>query len=127
MFDIMFSPFTARLMRENVSFAWPDVDVSESEESYVFHFEIPGALKNDIKIWLENDVLTISGEKKRSSNDKDKALFTERAYGMFRRSFRLPEHIDRNNVKAEFVDGVLTVVIPKTPEAKPKEITINVK
>jgi HSP20 family protein len=115
----------ARIMKENVAYAWPDVDIAETDDHYSFSFEIPGALKDDIKIWLENDVLTVSGEKKRSSDDARRMLFSGRAFGKFERSFRVPKSVDRNNVKAEFVDGILVVTLPKVPEAKGKEISIN--
>jgi len=127
MFDVMFSQLTARMFRDNIGYAWPDVDVAESPDNFMFSFEIPGAMKDDIKIWIDQDVLTVTGEKKLPKDDGQKTIFSERNYGKFERSFKLPGHVNRDNVKAEFVDGILRVTVPKTPEAKPKEITINVK
>jgi HSP20 family protein len=125
MYNLVFSPITARLFRANGSYAWPDVDISESADGYTFSFEIPGALRDDIKIWLDGDILTVSGEKKKALGDNARSLFSEREFGKFERAFRLPESVDRSNVKAEFVDGVLVVSLPKAPETKAREITIN--
>jgi HSP20 family protein len=101
----------------------PDVDISETDKEYLFNFEIPGALRDDIKIWLENDVLTVSGEKKADIDGKSERLVSERSFGKFERSFRLPEPVDRNKVIAELVNGVLAIKLPKTREVK--EILIS--
>ncbi len=105
----------------------PNVDISENENGYKLNFELPGALKDDVKIWAENDLLTVSGEKKRSTKKDDIRVLTERSYGKFQRSFRLPRNVDKENIKAEFVNGVLEITIPKTEESKPKEIDIKIK
>jgi len=125
MYNVIFSPLAARIFRDNVGYAWPDVDIAESSDSFSFTFEIPGALKEDIKIWIDKDILTVTGEKKGSNSDGQKTISSERNFGNFERSFKLPEHVDRNNVQAKFVDGLLVVIIPKSQEAKVKEITIN--
>ncbi|OGC90857.1 MAG: hypothetical protein A2W25_13065 [candidate division Zixibacteria bacterium RBG_16_53_22] len=125
MYNVMFSPLAARILRDNVGYAWPDVDIAESDDSYSFTFEIPGALKEDIKIWIDKDVLTVTGEKKGSRIDGQKTISSERNFGKFERSFRLPELVDRNNVQAKFMNGLLVVTIPKAQEAKAKEIAIN--
>ncbi len=122
MFDVIFAN---RMLRNGMGYAWPDVDISESADSYTFSFEIPGTLKNDIKVWIENNVLIVTGEKKSPRADNQKTLFSDRRYGKFERSFNLPERVDRNNVKADFVNGLLVVVIPKSLEAREKEISIN--
>jgi len=125
MYNVIFSPLAARIFRDNVGYAWPDVDIAESSDSFSFTFEIPGALKEDIKIWIDKDILTVTGEKKGSNSDGQKTISSERNFGNFERSFKLPEHVDKNNVQAKFVDGLLVVIIPKSQEAKVKEITIN--
>jgi HSP20 family protein len=125
MFDVNCSPLMARIYRDGIGYAWPDVDISESAESFVFNFEIPGILKDDIKIWIDDDVLTITGEKKNLRDDGQKTLFSDRNFGKFHRSFKLSRQVDKNNVKADFVNGILVVVIPKSQESKKREITIN--
>jgi len=103
----------------------PEADIRETKDNYVISLEIPGALKEDVKIWVEGDALTISGEKKRTKGENDVQLFSERAFGKFERSFSLGDGVERNNIKAEFVNGVLEVSIPKAPQSKPVEISIN--
>jgi len=104
---------------------WMGVDIKENADSYVFNVEIPGAAKDDIKIWLENDILTISGEKKEIGNESDKKLHSERYFGKFERSFRMPSDINGNNVKAEFVNGVLVVSVAKSEKAKAINVEIK--
>ena len=125
MINQQFSPMAARLWRDRASFAWPDVDIAENDNEYKFSFEIPGTAKDDVKIWLEDDILTVSGEKKNSISENSEQLVTERAYGKFERSFRLGKQVERNKVSAEFVDGILVITLPKAVDAKPREISIN--
>jgi HSP20 family protein len=117
MINIKFNPLDVRC----ANITWPLVDISESKEYFTLSCEIPGALKDDIKVWIEDDLLLISGEKK-GDNDLER-LVAERVFGRFERSFKLPRAIDRNNVVAELVDGVLRIKLPKLLEAK--EISIN--
>jgi HSP20 family protein len=125
MINLQISPMAARIWREKESFAWPDVDIAENENEYKFSFEIPGTAKDDVKIWLQDDILTVSGEKKNSIPENSEPLVSERSYGKFERSFRLGRQVERNKVSAEFVDGILVITLPKTIEAKPREISIN--
>jgi HSP20 family protein len=125
MIQFQLSPLTARLWHENISHAWPDVDITENQDGYSFTLDIPGTLKEDVKIWIEDDTLTITGEKKNDPKEEMSNIVTERAFGKFERSFRLPTSVDRNKVKAELVDGVLLIFVPKTIEAKPIEISIG--
>jgi len=114
------------MMRHNENrCACPEADIKETKNEYVISLEIPGAMKDDVKIWVEEDTLTVSGEKKRSSADSDKEIFSDRAFGKFERSFTLGDGVERNNIKAEFVNGVLEITIPKAPQSKPVEISIN--
>lgn len=106
----------------------PAVDVVEHDESFVIEAELPGMKKDDIKISIANDVLTVRGEKKFEKEDKKKNYHrTERAYGSFSRTFPLPGNVKPDKVDAEFNNGVLTVTIPKSEEAKPKQIDVRVK
>jgi HSP20 family protein len=124
-FDLI--PQLAAMVEGRACLAMPNVDISENDDGYKLSFEIPGTMKDDVKIWVENDLLTVAGEKKSNFGKEDVKVHSERSYGKFERSFRLPKNADKEKVKAEFVDGILEVVIPKTEEAKPKEINIEVK
>jgi len=119
MFNLRFAPHFIRFDSANT--VWPDVDIIESDDNYLFKFEIPGMPRNDIKIWLENNTLTVSGEKKIPDNSE--RLVAERNFGKFERSFKLPETVDRDKVSAELVDGVLTITLSKAKVAA--EIFIN--
>lgn len=106
----------------------PSVDVMEDKDKYVIRADVPGLNKDDIKITLQENVLTITGEKKQEKEQKERAYhLTERTYGQFTRSFTLPSKVDPNNIKAEFKDGVLEINLPKSPESKAKEIQIQAK
>ena len=119
MFNLRFTPHFVRF--DNASRVWPDVDVIESDDNYLFKFDMPGTLKNDIKIWLENSTLTVSGEKKIPDNSE--RLVAERNFGQFERSFKLPAPVDKNKVSAELIDGVLVITLLKAKVAA--EISIN--
>jgi HSP20 family protein len=106
----------------------PPADVIENKDSFVVRAELPGLKKEDVKVTLQNNVLILSGEKKKETEEKNEAYHrVERSYGSFYRSFELPVAVDANNIKADFKDGILKVVLPKIEEAKPKEIEISVK
>jgi HSP20 family protein len=120
-----YRPGMARFFEKNAGYPQPDVDIKESADNFIFSFEIPGALRDDVKIWLEDDVLTVSGEKKEKLAKGETKLLSERNFGKFEMSFRLPGGIDGSKVKAEFVDGLLMVTVPKAAEAKPKRIAIK--
>jgi HSP20 family protein len=102
------------------------MDCSEDEKSYIITAEVPGSKRDDIQIDLQDNVLTIRGEKKSEREGKtDHRRWTERVYGSFSRSFTLPSNALGDRVEASFNDGVLTVTIPKTEESKPKTIAIK--
>lgn len=104
------------------------VDIAESKEGYSIHAELPGLKKEDVKIKLQNNVLTITGEKKMENKVDDKDfLRVERSYGTFSRSFSLPEHTDATSVKATFRDGVLELTIPKVQPQEPQGHEINIE
>ena len=104
----------------------PKVEVKENGTSYTVTVELPGLDEKDVKVQIEDDVLTISGEKKVERTD-DKTHYSERSYGSFTRSFTLPGDADRNGISATFVKGVLTLEIPKTASrpAQVKQVAIK--
>ena len=105
----------------------PSVDVSETEGGYQIKAEIPDVKKEDVKVTLEDGVLTIQGERKQEKEEKGKRYHrVERSYGRFVRSFTLPDVIDEEKVKAEFKDGILNLALPKSEKAKPKAIEVKV-
>lgn len=105
----------------------PLVDISEDEKEYIVKAEIPEMKKEDIKINVHDDVLSISGERKYEKEEKGKKYHrVERAYGSFMRSFTLPEDADGSRVSAEYKDGVLKLHLPKSEKAKPKAIEIKI-
>ncbi len=105
----------------------PAVDIYEQEGHIVLKAELPGVDPHDVDIRLENNVLTLRGERK-VDNDvtRDNYHRVERAYGAFTRSFTLPTVVDQEHIKADYKDGVLKVTLPKREEAKPKQISISV-
>jgi len=106
----------------------PAVDLEETEDAFKISAELPGMTKKDIKITLENNVLSISGEKKAETEQKDKNYHrVERSYGKFHRAFELPGIVNRDQIEADYKEGILSVIVPKAEEAKPKQIEIKVK
>ena len=106
----------------------PRVDVTEDNNNLYVHAEVPGVDKNDIKINIVGDVITISGEKKSEEKDEKKNYYRiERNYGAFTRSFTLPSEVVVDKIAAEYKEGVLVVTLPKTEEAKVVERQIEVK
>ncbi|MCA1491480.1 Hsp20/alpha crystallin family protein [Ensifer sp. NBAIM29] len=99
------------------SMIMPDIDVSETENQVRICAELPGVREEDIDVSLNDDTLTIRGEKKfERKDDKENYHFMERSYGTFQRSLRLPYSVDPDKVEADFADGVLTVTLPKGAE-----------
>jgi len=104
----------------------PSVDIAETEDHYELKAEIPGLSKKEIKISVENNVLTLSGEKKHEEETSNKNYHrVETQYGRFERSFQLPEQVKAEEIKARYNNGVLTVEIPKAEKVKPKEIAVS--
>ncbi|MFO0707781.1 MAG: Hsp20/alpha crystallin family protein [Nitrospira sp.] len=105
----------------------PLVDITEDEKEYTIKAELPDVKKEDIKLNVHDDVLTITGERKYEKEEKSKKYHrVERAYGSFMRSFTLPEDADGSKVSAEYKDGLLKVRLPKSEKAKPKAIEVKV-
>lgn len=105
----------------------PMVDVSEDDKRYTVKVELPEMKREDIKVSVENGVLSLSGERKFEKEEKGKKYHrVERAYGSFMRSFTLPDDADANQVEAHYRDGVLTVSLAKSEHAKPRAIDVKV-
>jgi HSP20 family protein len=105
----------------------PAVDIFEHEGNIVLKAELPGVDPKDVDIRVENNVLSLRGERKFESEvNKESCHRVERAYGSFSRSFTLPNVVDTANIKADYRDGVLQVTLPQKAEAKPKQISIAV-
>jgi HSP20 family protein len=107
----------------------PTVDIAEEDSAYLVTAELPEVKKEDAKVAIENGVLTISGERKKETEEKNGRKYhrIERSYGSFMRSFSLPDDADPSRVTANMKDGVLHVKIEKRVEAKPKTVAIEVK
>ena len=103
------------------------MDLVETDEHFVLKADLPGLSEEDVNIEVEDNVLTISGERKAEQEEKKEGYFrVERAYGSFRRSLTLPEGVDSDAVQASFDRGVLEVRIPKPEERKPRRVSIKV-
>jgi HSP20 family protein len=105
----------------------PPVDIYEDEHGITLRLEVPGVKEDDIDIRLENNTLTVRGERKFEKEEKEENFHRiERRYGTFSRSFTLPNTVDTENVQAEYKDGLLTIRLGKRAEAKPKQIKVGV-
>lgn len=103
----------------------PAVDIRETPEQLTLVAELPGLDKKDVSITIENQVLTISGERSFEKETKDETCHRiERSYGTFSRSFTLPTNLKTDKVEAKFDKGVLTIQVPKAEETKPRKVTI---
>ena len=125
MFDEAFRSFDISPFGSSSMMGWPSVELNETEKEVKVLAELPGLDQNDVAIELSDGVLTISGEKKSETEDKERR-FSERYYGRFER--RIPiDDVDQEKVAASFKDGVLTVTLPKLPttQRKVKRIAIN--
>jgi HSP20 family protein len=106
----------------------PPVDIYQNDkQEIVIKAEMPGLSREDIDLRVENNTLTLKGERKRDSEVKDDQYHrVERVHGIFSRSFSLPATVDANKVNADYRDGVLTVVLPMREEARPRQIQVQV-
>jgi HSP20 family protein len=104
----------------------PSVDIYDKDDHIVVQAELPGIKKSDIDIRVEDNVLSVSGERTRERKVEEEGYYrTERHYGKFGRSFRLPSRVDPDNIDASFEDGVLTIQVPKAEESKAKQIRVK--
>jgi HSP20 family protein len=124
-FDSFFS--TPMRRRGEDMGAWlPDVDIVEDKDRIDVQVDLPGMEKDDIKVSVEDNILTIKGERKSFKEEKDKTYHqVERTYGKFTRSFSLPSTVDGSKIKANYKNGVLKIELPKTEAVKPKEIPVS--
>jgi HSP20 family protein len=105
----------------------PSVDISEDDKEWLIKADLPDVKKEDVKVTVENGVLTVTGERKFEKEEKDKKYHRiERSYGNFFRSFTLPEGAEGAKVSAQFKDGVLEVRLPKNEKAKSKAVEVKV-
>ncbi len=126
--DRLFDTMLGRYPRERAEGLWsPLVDVEETKDNIIARVELPGMKKDEIKVTLINNMLTVSGERKHASEEKGKTYYRiERAYGKFQRTVELPTEVVAEKAKATYKDGILELVIPKSEKAKEKEIAIEV-
>lgn len=112
---------------ENAPEAWTlPADVRETDDALEFTIEIPGLRPEDIDLTVEKDVLSVSGEKKfERAEDEEGYRLTERRFGRFERSFRVPMNVDAESVSANYEHGVLTIHLPKKEEARPRRIKVG--
>ena len=105
----------------------PPVDVYEDEQNLTLKLEIPGVEESDLNVSVENETLTVQGERKFEKEEKEENFHrVERRYGSFVRSFTLPTTVDTENVSADYKNGVLSLQLVKRAEAKPKQIKVNI-
>jgi HSP20 family protein len=115
-----------RTTAEEGCILYPAVDVEDEADKYVLKAELPGLKKDDLKVTVSDGSIVLSGEKKAEHEEKHTGFHRyERCYGKFQRAFMLPTQVDANKIKANFKDGILEIDIPKSAEAKPKEIEIK--
>ena len=134
-FDALFNrmlpsqPSRRPRLSSGAEFEWsPSADVSETEKAYLIRAELPAVKKEDVRVTVDNGMITIQGERKQHKEDKsEKSIRVENFYGTFTRSFMLPDNVDVESIRCEDKDGVLTVYLPKTKEATPAARQIKVE
>lgn len=105
----------------------PSVDISESDNAYLVKAEIPGVDKNDVKVTIEDGMLTLQGERKQEKEESGKKYHRiERSYGCFMRSFRLPDDADESATKAEFKDGMLNITLNKSKKSRSNAVNVSI-
>ena len=122
------SPLNELTRTSNLLSGWtPALDVIENKDNFVVKAELPGMKKEDIEVSLHDGSLSISGERKSETKHEDAEVYrAERFFGRFQRTVTLPTPVATDKVKAQYKDGVLTITLPKTEEAKPKQIDVSV-
>ncbi|MDI6701069.1 MAG: Hsp20/alpha crystallin family protein [bacterium] len=121
--------FFGKMLQPYYESNWtPSMDISETDKEFFVTVELPGLKKEDINLSIDNNVLTIEGERKSEKEEKGKTFHRiERSYGKFYRSVTLPKKVDEDNIKASFKDGLLNITIPKVEKEKVKNIEISDK
>jgi HSP20 family protein len=122
LFDTLFEPANVKRSQR-----WaPAMDLVEAEDQFVLKADLPGLSEDDVKIEVQDNVLTVSGERKTEHERKERGFYRlERSFGRFSRSLTLPEGVNAEGIKASFDKGVLEVSIPKPEERKPHRVTIG--
>jgi len=122
------SPLTELTRSSNLLSGWtPALDVYEDKDNFTVKAELPGMKKEDIEVSLHDGSLSISGERKSETKHEDAEVYrAERFFGRFQRTVTLPNAVAADKVKAAYKDGVLTITLPKTEEAKPKQIDVSI-
>jgi HSP20 family protein len=124
--DRVFDDFF-RFPAANTEFGAPRVNITESDDVIKMTFEVPGVDKEDIKVSVKNDMLTVSGERKAEVHDENESVVrTEITTGSFSRSFTLPDTVDPEKIEADYHNGMLVVKMTKREEVKPRDIEIKV-
>ena len=107
---------------------FPPVDIEEQADAFVVEMDLPGIKNDEIKITMENNTLSIRGERKQEQTQEEPSYhICERRFGVFQRAFTLPQGVDGAKIRAAFKDGVLTITLPKAEQARAREINIDVK
>ncbi len=125
----LFDSMLSRYPRERVQAVWaPSIDVEETNDAIIIRAELPGMKREDIKVTVAEDTVTISGERKYESERKDRTFHrVERAYGSFQRAIALPVSVQGDKAEASYKAGVLELTLPKADRVKAREITIESK
>jgi HSP20 family protein len=124
----LFQDTVNRLLDQSTARPWvPPVDIFETENEWVLKADVPDVKMENVDIQIENGTLTVKGERKFQRDDNGKGYHrVERSYGNFARYFTLPETVDTEKVRADYANGVLTVMLPKKEVAKPRTIKVQV-
>lgn len=127
-FDRLFEGFFGRMPAIREDFWAPCVDIVENNGNIEVKAEIPGMKKEDIKVTVRDNVLSIAGERKQEKETKEKTFHRiESYYGKFSRRIQLPSEVEADKIKATYKDGVLNITLPKPESAKPKKIDVEIK
>jgi HSP20 family protein len=125
--DKVFKTFFSGFPEEREGYWAPVIDIEEDKDNIVVKVEIPGMRKDDIKIAVHGNMLSVSGERKQENEVKDKTYHRiERAYGKFSRIITLPSEIDADKIRASYKDGLLKINLPKMESMKPRQIDIEI-
>jgi HSP20 family protein len=125
-FDRLFEDLLPSLQEENPAMWMPRLDLSETDGAFLARMDLPGLKPEDVHVDLQNNRLTVRGERKDEARTEDEnTLRVERAYGSFLRTLTLPANVRPDDIEATFEDGVLTVRLPKTEESQPKRIEVH--
>jgi HSP20 family protein len=125
--DRLFNTFFGNMPQEGEMMWAPVVDISENNGMIDVKAELPGMKKDDIKVSVHDNTMTITGERKHENETKDKTFHRiERVYGRFSRTIALPAEVDADKIKANYKDGVLSISLPKPESKKPKQIEVEI-